>query len=385
MAQDDRELFLSNVVVFSVQNAKREEIKAGYGLILGRQDKVLWVATAAHVLFPPGAANLRSPSPLGTVTARWLSSDVSHGIGGRVLFPLGLKDVVFVPIDAPISQAFLDTWLRSVLAHVPKPGERLWLAGSGRTIAIEGDGFAIPPVATSASASGSSDHTGISAVHGQEGQSGSPIITTRGMVGLYLGLLDTGQGEVVSIASLMESARKLNVPWQLGYNDAPDSTPARFCIVHTGPERPAVRLVHSELLTPDIAGCIEALRTTYRVDTQDSHILCEPENLDLSTSTAKSIGLDCRVSIVGIWPTGTLGGAQFSALGWERWKFAGLANSPHGSVSGDVQGRPPDLLIKGQTSTHHDFFGSLKAEKGRIRGQLTIDDGELVTFELERP
>jgi hypothetical protein len=180
VAQDAREYYLSNVVAISVDNALGETIEEGYGLIVGRQDTVLWVVTAAHVLYATGSDGLPSPSTLGTVTATWVSSPAKHKLAGRAIFPQGLKDIVFMPIEAPITQQFQDTWLHSVLAHSPKPGDELWLAGKGGTIAVAGDGFVVGSDASSVSA--------LDVVRGELGQSGAPIIARQGIVGLYRGL-----------------------------------------------------------------------------------------------------------------------------------------------------------------------------------------------------
>src|SRR5207247_6914381 len=85
------------------------------------------------------------------------------------------------------------------------------------------------------------DAYAVAGLAGVEGQSGAPVASDQGIVGLFNGHAGVEQGFVIPIAAV-EAAAPAEVRWMLSEAIEGGHRPIRFCVRQVGPQHPAFTL-----------------------------------------------------------------------------------------------------------------------------------------------
>lgn len=365
--QDIRPIILGNVVRIEAP-VKNGSTQRGYGLIVSREGDVLWVATAQHVVRwkQSSADDSKDYSP--DIVVLMLGHTERFKLAARPRWLEKDTDVAFLPIHAPLSAGRLvEPWRATVIAGTINRDEPLALLGSNHdSIAIESNGGRIIDDATS---SDGMRLTNIVGLAGMPAQSGAPVATPTGIIGLYLASGADGPDDavVVPISLVEKGAAERNVPWHLQRNVGTSNYRTRVCITHAGSERPDIIVAATVLLPSKVDGqCGDVFAGRQSISSADSEVSCTPAVAQLAERSTQNISVECHVAITGFWNNPDLGGAQLTPLAKGLWQFEGLDQSPYGKISGRVTGQPPRLYFDGLTGAGRPISGSIVAQRDRL-------------------
>jgi hypothetical protein len=287
------------------------------------------------------------------------------------------SDTAFIAIDVP-EGVLIPPLAQRILNSSPAAGEKVVIAATPEAIDLDPNQGVVPsrPSTTEAYA--------VPGLRGRPGQSGAPVTSDRGVIGIFTAHAGN-EGFVVPISAVRTFAG--DVPWMLLDSGDPDPTPVLFCVVHGGRERPAFSLVGVSRIRPGANGCATAAPQRLRLVVDDSvHYQCSPPEFDLRRDQANTpIEVTCDVQIDGAWRSQSFGTLFVTTSGPGQWRIDGLNVGALGSISGDLQGTPRSA---GMTGT---AFGAnvplLGTWEGRLREAtltLQLPDGTTQTVELSR-
>lgn len=355
----------------------------GFGLIVGRDAEIVWIATAAHVVEQDDpATGIKSGRPSISVGFK---QGLSSAAGGKVLGAMLSDDLAFVSVRAPLTGGNFDPWRRRVIGPVPSSDTPLILSGVEGRIGFEqraGKGVA--------SGRGSCVPTGTVAMPlwGNPGQSGAPVASGSGFVGIYLGKNDRGEGCMVPMDTIGRSAIQAGIPWHLEKPEFADTTPARFCIVQAGSERPTLKL--AGLAALDASGCVSAPIMPYRIVIDQPWLIqCRP-NPVIPVAGGAPIAVSCAPRVDGTWKSQGLGtliirekvvdGVVIPAT----WTFEGLNLAADGPLQGEIHAVGSELHVNGKTFSGRQISGQLAVERTQVTGSIISTGGQQYSLSLMR-
>ena len=192
-AQNARPFFLNNLVRLTVRSEDGVR-KEGYGLVIGRKGDDIWIITAAHVVFVDDF----QPYPAPSISAIIGPPDCpTSAMASDAPYKPGRTDVALLPLRVPLRIANLlplpgnqpqacphDLWISGIISSRPVPGEELQFIGHGGRLEINPHSVKWTGVRAAA---GPNDSMGVEGLATIEGDSGAPVASARGIVGLYIG------------------------------------------------------------------------------------------------------------------------------------------------------------------------------------------------------
>lgn len=383
---DLRSLLLNNVARIQAPSDSGVP-KNGYGLIVGRELEVLWVATAAHVV---------KRTPTNDNSADYVSATI-YFYGSAQPFRIAAEprwtniDIVFLPVHAPLgANQLVDDWISAVIAPRVSNGDEASLLGSSAdAIAIAPDKGRIQLASGLATPVQLPDVFNIQGLRGLEGQSGAPVATAQGIVGIYFasGVGGPSDAQVISIVSVKRLAEARSVRWELIENSGPSPVMTRLCIRHLTTERPAV-MIGGQIAAPDAAGsaCVRLHAGTQAISSTDLDLSCSPSSIKLAEEPSQEVAVSCAIALGGIWTNNDLGGGQLTPITGGKWAFEGLDLGPYGHVSGQLSGVQPQLYFDGQTANGRPLRGFVHVDRKVLAFHLTMtSSGTPFSFSLTRP
>lgn len=359
---------LDNVVVLTTEH--EGNIQYGLGFIIGRSGRLIWIATAAHVVFP--AYETKQPN-LRLVPARVIRANrrgdsrswsaaapPDQGFGG---------DYAFVSFEMPFEEAGMDRWRERVAVYAPEIGETVVIAGrpseiaygdpGGRIVGRDADGAPI-----------------VEGLVGAPGQSGGPLVTPSGFVGMYV--QSTGQ-RFIPLAVIQEGARQAGRPWGI-LEAEPTPLPVRLCVTARG--RTESLRINGPLgiRIPDAQGCITTLSGQHQFTLNTMGTICSPSTVIISRNPNQRLEFVCSVDPNGIWISASEGSIEITQASSTTWSLRGLNQSRFGWLNGMLTGTLPKLNFSGRTGLGYQVSGTLTVEPLRIAGRLRVGS---VPFDLE--
>ena len=180
-------LILQNVV--RIEAVDDNTPSKGYGMIVGRSGDLLWVATAAHVVFKPGWETEDDPEPLPSLSAQWIGISGRRRVVRAVM--AGRNDVAFIAVDAPAADPASNAWAQRILNPAPTAGESVAIAATVQEIDLDPDRGRVP------TGFSTTDPSGVPGLAGEVGQSGAPVTSDRGVIGLFTAHAGADAGFVI--------------------------------------------------------------------------------------------------------------------------------------------------------------------------------------------
>ncbi|MEC4593814.1 hypothetical protein VPG91_22630 [Nitrospirillum amazonense] len=358
-----RASLLNNVV--KIDSVKDGLTVTGMGFIIGRFGESIWVTTAAHVVFPgfiEARAAHRSVSDLKPATGIVIhrkDDPTDYALDAQPEIAIG-GDMAFLSVRMPRAQV-ADAWRERVIVRNPDPDDPVWIAGTTSEIIY---GTAGAKIGTPTPAS----PLNIDGLVGGEGQSGAPVATALGFVGMYV----SSDGErVIPIARIERAALDARRPWQL--SDAPlKALPVRICFNVSG----------------EIAGqmSVDGPRGRHGLDASrcaatesgDNQLImppgeiCDPTIFTLSRDPNQMRNLTCSVDPAGLWMTDDNIYMKVTADGVNGWLVDGLDRSPFGWARGKLTGVLPDLFLAGEAQNNNQISGNLQFSPSKALANFTV-------------
>lgn len=354
------EQMLNNVVRVETSTSK----DFGFGFIFGRLGDVLWIATAAHVIFPDRS---RTP-PLPAEGIRVQLRGVPNWFVPAAPPVPASHDIAFIAISAPQAPVF---WRNNIQVDKLTLGQPLRIAGINGRIAYSASG--------TGKVVGTAHAPLIEIYTGQEGQSGAPVTSPEGFVGMYQ---KSAGDRVIPIATVRDEALKAGKPWQL--SQAPLLPVAvRLCLTPAGE---STTLPHingpAGTVRRDADNCVQTMSGMNILVSPQQGVLCDPPQVNLPRDPLQTLAVRCFVDPVGIWRSKTDGYVTIAAQG-SLWTIEGLQQSKYGVFKGLLTGPPPHLQVQMHTQIGSMAFGTLILEPRRLHGRLLVD-GQNFDVDLER-
>lgn len=355
------EQMLNNVV--RVQT----DTSVGFGFIFGRFGDVLWIATAAHVIFPELSRIPPQPAPGIRVQLRGLPTWFVPAAPPD----MASHDIAFIGISAPLSQTAAVFWRNNIQADEPMVGQPLRIAGHRGQIVYSPSG--------TGKVAGTTRTPEIEIEIAQEGQSGAPVASDWGFVGMYQ---RSAGNRVVPIATIRDEALKAGKPWQL--SPAPLFPVGVHLCLTPAPGSTALPYINGPAGTVqrDVNNCVQTMSGMNVLVSPERGVLCDPPQVNLPRDPQQTLAVRCYVDPSGVWMSKTDGYVTVAAQG-DIWTIEGLPQSKFGAFKGLLTGPPPRLQVQMRTSIGSIASGSLELEPRRLHGRLLVD-GQNFEVDLER-
>jgi hypothetical protein len=367
------EEILNNIVTIHVEFAGRPA-QDGMGFIVGRDGDTLWIATARHVVTRTDGNTVISASAKITVFLRNIRTEWT--LRRSPVESATDPDLDFLAVFAPLTQlGGVDQWLQPGVADQPQRGERVWLAKPGE-IAFD-DGVA--------SVGSTSDPRTLYLEHlkAQPAQSGGPVVTARGIIGM---LLQSGAKPALAIESVEEGARLDNVAWGLRSSKLTYRSPTHLCISSTGIVHPPLGLNGERgVIRMKETGCADAFAGNYNLVIFDQHVSCLPQSISLSNVPSQALEVNCEISPQGMWQSNAYGfiNVTRSVSGTHDWSFNGFELLMHGTFTGTLTGEPPYLSLSAHALDGSELSGQMLLTERSLKGTVLLD-GFAIQMELGR-
>ena len=186
----------------------------GYGLIIGRREDKLLVVTARHLLHDDFVNGL--PGANAILTVRFYGNEETWlGVAGGTYEPASerVRDVAVIQVVVPSGpdgsgRPYMkaDRWREDIVVQDAEVNTRVEFAGTVDDIGYAGGGGRITRVVEG-------NAVEFDGLVGEEGQSGVPVASDRGFLGLYLGV---GNPDFVSLMDVKNAVEELGPSlWQL--------------------------------------------------------------------------------------------------------------------------------------------------------------------------
>jgi len=359
------EQMLNNVVLVEADG------EHGLGFIIGRVGDVLWIATAAHVVYPDRHRTPPQPASRIRVQVRGVPTWFSPAEPPD----LARNDIAFIGVRAPMANMTLALfWRSNVQVSQITPGQPLRIAGMPGLIAYSPSG--------TGKVSGTTQLPVIEIAvgMGQAGQSGGPVASAEGFVGMYQ---KSAGDRVVPIGIIHRAALDAGRPWEL--LPAPlASVAVRLCLTAVtggmalpdinGPAGPVKR---------DTANCVNTKSGMNALVPPQHLVLCDPPQVTLPREPQQQqLAVRCYVDPSGAWMSKTDGYLMIAARG-DIWTIGGLSQSKFGAFTGLLSGTPPTLQVQMRTQTGSVATGNLILTPRRLHGLLLVD-GQSFAVDMER-
>lgn len=367
-----REDLLYNVVKITAEHN-------GYGLIIGREFDRLYVATALHIL--PDSFIWPDPAPLPVTVKLYRLNETWEALPHRVTGSQG-SDLAIIEVNIPerprgdgVTPLFANHWRAQVFDSDPRIGERAELMASVQTIGYAGGNARVSGVEVGK----------VVAFHDlleTSGQSGTPISTERGIVGIYLG---TKAQQIVSLPEIAAVVNREIGPgaYQLVPVDRRPS-PATVCVrVRDTPQDEIAIKGPNGLLELDKDGCAETLSGSHR--TASKFVACEPSTFVVPEGKSLRLAISCKPIPDGVWVARGLGFLNVSRCGADCWDFNANLPQNRGELKGRFEGELPRLSVEeGILRGRIPVVGSAVVDRGGLHLDLVVQ-GEFLEERFNRP
>lgn len=357
---------LNNVVVIEGIHHDGRPI-LGLGMIIGRSDDFIWVATAKHVVFKED----QLLSSAGASPVKSLRAKFRNGITWQVAHPpeRTMIDLAFFSLKVPRKEAGPDLWRENVEILNPAVGTEVRLAGLPRLIRYGESGAKIARI----------DPAGnlvIGNLNGVEGQSGAPVATTKGFVGMYV---QSAGSRVIPMSRIKQEAASAGRPYMLLPAPA-EATPVRLCLVNEDGIRDLPAVVDNrDIKRPDKHGCVATISGPARLRPSDMGISCQPQQFELSAQPHQSLRIVCSIDPAGIWRLKGDGYVEVKKINEELWSIEGFT-SRFGNFSGALRGPSTSLTTELRMGAGLSLHGQIELSPRRMTGNLSGTGG---TWQLE--
>lgn len=229
---------------------------------------------------------------------------------------------------------------------------------------------------------------------GVASESGTPVASPAGIVGIYLGTDPEISARVLSMARIKEKAfGRAAIPWQLmEYEYFDCNRTRRTCVsIERGVTPPTLRLrslFREGEASVQPGGCVDLPEGKYDV-VAGGGTACEPQYLRIySAATPMQVKLECAPVLTGTWHTaggdwlicnpntlGTVNCSGLNSLGNGLLEAALSANGARISVTGS---------FTSPLGAQHPATGTLQWTAGRLKGEIRRGDGAPQIVELTR-
>ena len=218
------------------------------------------------------------------------------------------------------------------------------------------------------------------------GQSGSPIVLMRGIIGMLVKDAISSKDGMIPIEQIHVEATRENLPWMLADSNLPPPIPTHVCLVVSGATQVKVGLNGvAGFVSTDSKGCLVTNAGRYRIAILDAaKVVCTPPELMLSREPNQTIHLVCSVDPQGIWQAQRAGYLTVVPNGEGQWSVQGMQLlSAHGEFQGTLRGIPPNLSLDVQASDGAVLQGPFSLEPKSLKGRVFLD-GSPVEIDFER-
>ncbi len=361
---------LNNVVKISSVD------QTGYGLIIARYYDYLFVLTARHILNVDfvnneNGTNTNLDVRLNGIEHEW------KGIPGEVYEPPpinGVADLVVVKVLVPSKsnseeREFLksDFWRENVMDTDPRLGDSVELAATVNDIGYAGRVGRITQVENGRAVR-------FNGLEGEPGQSGAPVATERGFIGIYLGL-DLGNPQVIPLPDIQNTIESVfgEQFWRL-LPVEPRSTEKQLCVQVLGAsvDQISISSPYGRVNLSD-KGCGQSATGTHTVTGSKMELICTPSRFMLVADVDGQFVINCTVSPSGIWSAPGGGFLSLVPLRANVWDMTLDLPYNRGQIRGEVTGSPPKLFLNnGILAQETKVVGSITVDSENLRTNLTI-------------
>jgi hypothetical protein len=361
-AEDDQNQHFRDTLLNNLAHVK-SRVETGFGLVIGRRDGKLWIATAAHVVFKGDWQKFETLTPADQLVARLRDSNSYVTVVGDPLYGSNVvADLAFITIPARPSEIFVT----ALIAPDVVIGEEVWVGGVAGEFVYQNTNGRF------ARANKELSEYAVSNLNAHPASSGGIAVTRRGIIGIYVGSRCAGEGAVIPISTIREAARARNIPFDLIDSGISPRDNLRFCIINDGPERILLYLMANKRYDLDNTGCTTGPAQSYRVVSNTDYVECQPARIPVTPATAGDIHISCAPSPTGIWQSNQFGDLEIRPAVDGIISFRGLNRSPGGIIEGNLRGNSPNLFLQGVASNRQSVYGTLQIERRRITGTLNF-------------
>ena len=255
--------------------------ESGLGFIVSSTVNHYVVATARHVVYSDDISLTADP-----VSVKLSNGQIAKA--GRVVVD-STNDIAFLVVDGSGSAVWEP---RIASFDLPEAGERAWIYDHANAMPLKGEGEV---------ASATPQLIVIKNLEGREGESGAPVFTAKGLIGLYRSTHNVGESEVIPIARLRTLAQAHDVSWDLVESAwSPKSVTLSISVAGTGTGQ--VKIKHLQTGTTLDFGSHEAYSGRYAVIYPLNLLECKPQTFDIPrTSTQEKVSIRCVPNLNGQW------------------------------------------------------------------------------------
>lgn len=347
---------------------------SGFGYIVGTAERRMTVATARHVLATMVNGEFQVAKKIEIITRKG-ERHVGENVGlVNVNDPNGI-DLGFIEFTSNASVLFTSPVV--ALMH-PAAGEEVWLQGAKGEVKLT-------PTAGRVSAM-TATLVRVSALGGVAGVSGAPVLSSRGVVGLYLGGDPTAN--VLQIGVIQRYATSLRRTWTL--TPTPGSLPTitvQFSRTDFLDIPVSVPVGASVLKVP---GIYELAPGSYGLNFDFKRLECVPKGFAIAVGNSKqTVEIFCSPRLEGKWSSSEAD-ALVTPIGNGDYELITLAknNLPSNSLRG--------RLIQTNSANHfqtavtdllgRERSGSMEISPDLLEMKITIPVGafESRTLTLRR-
>lgn len=341
---------------------------SGYGLIIGRVGDALWVATAAHVVIAND--QVLPVKPFDNISVQ-INGDTRHWSIIADPVPDSTEDLAFLSVNVPRTVVGPDAWRESVLDEDIGEGDRVRLGATPGAIGFTdwSGKFVL-----------NSNVLRLAIDQGFAGQSGVPVMTARGVVGIYL----RSDGErAVAISRVRTAAKTGGFPWMLS---AVEQKPfaVKLCLLVNGAAIDQLRVNSlSGSAKADSEGCFQTSSGQVVIAAVATMKICSPETPNIPRERQVTLTVACRINAGGLWLSDSYGVLELKRAGEDRYTFEGLNLPNYGWIRGSATRSGDHLQLRGDTQIGNSLTGELSLTDRRMWGQVQID-GTATMIEVQR-
>jgi hypothetical protein len=350
--------------------------RSGFGLVIGSQGPYAYILTAHHIL-----------SGASTLDEVYVTYYVETGVLRRAdrVFIEGTgpdTDIAILKAPAPSGTGWIE---RSAAENeLPGPVWIIGLLGHFDVTPTPGRLSRVDPVRSELELQG---------LHGSVGQgsSGAPIVSERGIVGMYLGphaLIGSGRGPSISLIRRIASAG--NIPVDLLRTSLGIQRSVRVCLTRSD-------ILKLQGLQLELTGrnkavftgedCQGVLPGGYSLRTNKKGVICTPVFLVVDQGHDElDVPVFCQVNLSGDW-TSQLGEVRIieSSPGSGNYIFFAFQTDFRLMSEGRISGLGERFTFTGRrVSDGRAWSLEAVATENELRGELVFDDGTRRSISMTR-
>jgi len=335
--------------------------QSGFGYIVGTAARRVTVASARHVLATMANGEYQAAQKVEIIT----KDGVSH-VGENAGFASDPNGADLGFIEFATSTPILFT--PAVVALMPPAtGEEVWLQGTKGEVKLN-------PTSGRVSAM-TATLVRVAALGGVAGISGAPVLSSHGIIGLYLG--DDPIANVLQISVIQHQAASLHRTWTLTPTPASLPTIAVQFVRADSLDIPVSTVAPVGASGLKIPGIYQLAPGSYGLNFDIKRVECVPRSFVVAvTSANQRIEVACSPRLDGKWSS-TEADAIVTSLGNGDYELSTLAknNLPSNSLHG--------RLI--QTNTANQYQTNIADLLGRDRSGSMVVSPDLLEMKITLP